>query len=348
VIDEGEGAFYGPKIDIHARDAIGREWQLTTIQVDFNLPERFDVSYVGEDGAKHRPFMVHRALFGSIERFFAVMVESFNGAFPTWLAPVQAVVVPVAAEFDGYADEVAAAAAGAGVRVEVDASDAGLGKKIREAQTSKIPYTLVVGESERSARHRRGAALPGRPAQGRPARRVRRGARRRDRRQTPRTGLTDPDPSGLTPWAAVGHTDRCRRPVSSCLEGSEKMGADGTVGFVGLHHVQLAIPAGGEDRCRGFWRDTLGMEELEKPPTLAARGGCWFRGGGVKVHLGVEEGFEPARKAHPGILVVGLAALATRLEAAGVAVRWDDDLPGHDRFYADDPFGNRLEFLEPR
>jgi threonyl-tRNA synthetase len=152
VIDEGEGAFYGPKIDIHARDAIGREWQLTTIQVDFNLPERFDISYVGEDGAKHRPFMVHRALFGSIERFFAVMVESFNGAFPTWLAPVQAVVVPVAGEFVGYADEVAAALRGRAVRVEVDASDAGLGKKIREAQTSKIPYTLVVGESERQAR----------------------------------------------------------------------------------------------------------------------------------------------------------------------------------------------------
>jgi threonyl-tRNA synthetase len=152
VIDEGEGAFYGPKIDIHARDAIGREWQLTTIQVDFNLPERFDISYVGEDGAKHRPFMVHRALFGSIERFFAVMVESFNGAFPTWLAPVQAVVVPVAGEFVGYADEVASALRGRGVRVAVDDSDAGLGKKIREAQTSKVPYTLVVGESEREAR----------------------------------------------------------------------------------------------------------------------------------------------------------------------------------------------------
>jgi threonyl-tRNA synthetase len=152
VIDEGEGAFYGPKIDIHARDAIGREWQLTTVQVDFNLPERFDVSYVGEDGAKHRPYMVHRALFGSIERFFAVMVESFNGAFPTWLAPVQSVVVPVAAEFDGYAEEVASALRRRGVRVEVDASDAGLGKKIREAQTSKTPYTLVVGEAERSTR----------------------------------------------------------------------------------------------------------------------------------------------------------------------------------------------------
>jgi threonyl-tRNA synthetase len=152
VIDAGEGAFYGPKIDIHARDAIGREWQLTTVQVDFNLPERFDITYVGEDGAKHRPYMVHRALFGSIERFFAVMVESFNGAFPTWLAPVQVKVVPVAADFLGYADEVAAALRAHGLRVEVDASDATLGNKIRASQTSKTPYTLVVGANEAEAR----------------------------------------------------------------------------------------------------------------------------------------------------------------------------------------------------
>jgi threonyl-tRNA synthetase len=147
-VDEGEGAFYGPKIDIHARDAIGREWQLTTIQVDFNLPKRFDISYVGEDGEKHQPFMVHRALFGSIERFFAVMVESFNGAFPTWLAPEQVRIVPVAADFDGYANEVAAALRAKGVRVHADASDDTLGAKIRDAQTSKVPYTLVVGASE--------------------------------------------------------------------------------------------------------------------------------------------------------------------------------------------------------
>jgi threonyl-tRNA synthetase len=152
VIDAGEGAFYGPKIDIHARDAIGREWQLTTVQVDFNLPERFDITYVGEDGAKHRPYMVHRALFGSIERFFAVMVESFNGAFPTWLAPVQVKVVPVAADFLGYADEVAAVLRAHGLRVEVDASDATLGNKIRASQTSKTPYTLVVGANEAEAR----------------------------------------------------------------------------------------------------------------------------------------------------------------------------------------------------
>ncbi len=149
--DPGEGAFYGPKIDIHARDAIGREWQLTTVQIDFNLPERFDISYIGQDGAKHRPYMVHRALFGSIERFFSVMVESFNGAFPTWLAPQQVRVVPVAAEFDDYARSVADALRAREVRVEVDSSDDTLGAKVRDAQTSKVPYTLVVGGSEAEA-----------------------------------------------------------------------------------------------------------------------------------------------------------------------------------------------------
>lgn len=114
-----------------------------------------------------------------------------------------------------------------------------------------------------------------------------------------------------------------------------------------LHHVQLAIPAGGEDACRAFWGGVLGMQELEKPPVLAARGGCWFRGGGLEVHLGVEEPFTPARKAHPGLLVTGLPALAAALEGAGHLVTWDADFPGHDRFYSADPFGNRLEFLEP-
>jgi threonyl-tRNA synthetase len=150
--DPGEGAFYGPKIDIHARDAIGREWQLTTVQVDFNLPERFEMSYVGDDGAKHRPVMVHRALFGSIERFFAVMVESFNGAFPTWLAPVQAEVVPVASEFVAYGTEVAGALEANGIRVHIDDSDDTLGNKIRKAQTSKIPHTLIVGGNEEDDR----------------------------------------------------------------------------------------------------------------------------------------------------------------------------------------------------
>jgi threonyl-tRNA synthetase len=150
-IDEGEGAFYGPKIDMHARDAIGREWQLTTIQVDFTLPERFDISYVGQDGEHHRPFMIHRALFGSIERFFAVMLESFAGAFPLWLAPVQIGVVPVAAEFLDYAAAVAEALRAAGLRVEVDDSDDTLGAKIRRGQMSKIPYVAIVGGDEEEA-----------------------------------------------------------------------------------------------------------------------------------------------------------------------------------------------------
>ena len=117
--------------------------------------------------------------------------------------------------------------------------------------------------------------------------------------------------------------------------------------FLRLHHVQLAIPAGGEDACRRFWGDALGMVEVEKPPVLAARGGCWFRGGGFEVHLGVEEEFSPARKAHPGFLVTDLPGLAARIEATGLPVTWDEDLPGFSRFHSADPFGNRLEFLTP-
>jgi threonyl-tRNA synthetase len=147
-VDEGEGAFYGPKIDIHARDAIGREWQLTTIQVDFNLPGRFDLSYIGEDGQKHEPFMVHRALFGSIERFFAVLLESTNGAFPLWLAPEQVRVVPVAEDFAAHAQTIVDACRVAGLRAELDATDDTLGARIRSAQTSKVPVTLVVGADE--------------------------------------------------------------------------------------------------------------------------------------------------------------------------------------------------------
>ncbi len=115
-----------------------------------------------------------------------------------------------------------------------------------------------------------------------------------------------------------------------------------------IHHVQLAIPAGGEELSRAFWAGELGMGELEKPPALAARGGCWFRGGDLEVHLGVEEPFAPARKAHPGLLVDGLTQLAERLEQAGYPVAWDNEFPGHDRFYSADPFTNRLEFLQAR
>jgi catechol 2,3-dioxygenase-like lactoylglutathione lyase family enzyme len=118
--------------------------------------------------------------------------------------------------------------------------------------------------------------------------------------------------------------------------------------LTGLHHVQLAIPPGGEDLARRFYRDILGLTELEKPPALARRGGCWFRGGGLELHLGVETDFRPAAKAHPGILVRDLNALAIQLVANGVDVEWDDDFPGHRRFYTHDRHGNRLEMLEPR
>lgn len=117
--------------------------------------------------------------------------------------------------------------------------------------------------------------------------------------------------------------------------------------FKGLHHVQLVIPPGAEELCREFWGGILGMTELTKPPELAARGGCWFRGGALEVHLGVEEDFRPNKKAHPGILVSSLQAVAKRLEEQGVEVVWDDNFPGHHRFYASDKLGNRLEFLEP-
>jgi threonyl-tRNA synthetase len=152
VVDEGEGAFYGPKIDVHARDAIGREWQLSTIQVDFTLPERFDIAYVGEDGATHRPYMVHRALFGSIERFFGVLLESTAGAFPTWLAPVQAVVVPISDKHHTYGDEVVAQLVAQGIRAELDDSHDTMGAKIRKHQLAKVPYQLIVGDAEAEER----------------------------------------------------------------------------------------------------------------------------------------------------------------------------------------------------
>ena len=118
--------------------------------------------------------------------------------------------------------------------------------------------------------------------------------------------------------------------------------------IAGLHHIQLAIPAGQEETCRRFWGKALGLAELPKPAGLAGRGGCWFGGGGLEVHLGVDADFAPARKAHPGILVTGLDELAAALEAAGATVTWDTELDGHDRFYSSDPFGNRLEFLQPK
>ncbi len=152
VVDEGEGAFYGPKIDLQVTDAIGRAWQLSTVQVDFNLPERFGLAYAGSDGAEHRPYMVHRALYGSLDRFFAILLEHYAGAFPLWLAPEQVVVVPVAHAFDGYAREVVDVLRGAGLRAGADLSDEKLGAKIRAHQVGKVPYQLIVGGDEEGAR----------------------------------------------------------------------------------------------------------------------------------------------------------------------------------------------------
>jgi threonyl-tRNA synthetase len=151
-VKEGDAAFYGPKIDIDVRDAIGRSWQLSTIQADFNGPERFDLEYVGADNARHRPIMLHRALFGSIERFFGVLIEHYAGAFPTWLSPIQVRVLPVAEAHASYAAEVAAQLDAAGARVDVVAADAGLGKRIRAGKMEKIPYVLVVGDEDVDAK----------------------------------------------------------------------------------------------------------------------------------------------------------------------------------------------------
>jgi catechol 2,3-dioxygenase-like lactoylglutathione lyase family enzyme len=147
------------------------------------------------------------------------------------------------------------------------------------------------------------------------------------------------------------HRSRATATASSATARSrvdDTLGSMATFSFDRFHHILLSIPPGGEDQCRAFWGGVLGMEELGKPPALAARGGCWFRGGGIEVHLGVERDFAAARKAHPGILVSNLPGLAERLSASGVEVTWDPGFPGHDRFYAADPFGNRLEFIEPQ
>ncbi len=147
-VDAGGGAFYGPKIDLKLKDALGREWQLSTIQFDFNLPERFDITYIGEDGQPHRPYMVHRALLGSIERFFGALIEHHAGAFPVWLCPIQAILIPIADRHLPYAQAVAVRLKEAGLRVKVDAGAERMNAKIRAAQTQKIPYLLVVGDKE--------------------------------------------------------------------------------------------------------------------------------------------------------------------------------------------------------
>ncbi|MBC7170835.1 MAG: threonine--tRNA ligase, partial [Polyangiaceae bacterium] len=143
---------YGPKIEFHLKDAIGRSWQLGTIQVDFNMPERFDLTYVGEDNAQHRPVMLHRAILGSVERFFGVLIEHVGGAFPVWLAPEQLRLVTVSERFNEYASEVVAELRAAGYRVEADLSGDKLGAKIRAARMMRVPYIAVVGEKEVEAR----------------------------------------------------------------------------------------------------------------------------------------------------------------------------------------------------
>lgn len=147
-LNEGDGAFYGPKIDFHLRDCLGRTWQCGTIQLDMQLPQRFDISYIGEDGEKHRPVMIHRVAFGSIERFIGILIEHYAGKFPTWIAPVQAKILLVSDRFKDYAEEVKKALFDKGIRVELDDRAEKIGYKIREAQLQKVPYMLVVGEKE--------------------------------------------------------------------------------------------------------------------------------------------------------------------------------------------------------
>lgn len=150
-VEDGGGAFYGPKIDFHLTDALGRRWQCSTVQFDFNLPERFDMSYVGDDGEPHRPFMVHRALFGSIERFVGILIEHYGGAFPMWLAPVQVAIIPIADRHLEHADRIGTELKAQGIRFNVDAAKERMGNKIRRAQLQKIPYMLVVGDREAEA-----------------------------------------------------------------------------------------------------------------------------------------------------------------------------------------------------
>ena len=147
-VNEGDGAFYGPKLDFHLTDCLGRTWQCGTIQLDFQLPERFELEYTGADGAKHRPIMIHRVVFGSIERFIGILTEHFAGAFPMWLAPVQVKILPIAERHHEYAEKLEKALTDAGLRVENDLRSEKIGYKIREAQLHKIPYMLVVGDKE--------------------------------------------------------------------------------------------------------------------------------------------------------------------------------------------------------
>jgi threonyl-tRNA synthetase len=148
-INEGDGAFYGPKIDIHIKDALGRTWQCGTVQLDMSLPERFDLSYIGPDNEKHRPIMIHRVIYGSIERFFGNLVEHFAGRFPLWMAPVQVAILPINDELIPYANEIREAFERKGLRAEVDERTESLNKKVREAQLTHIPLILTIGKKEK-------------------------------------------------------------------------------------------------------------------------------------------------------------------------------------------------------
>lgn len=148
VINEGDGAFYGPKIDFHLEDSIGRTWQCGTIQLDFQLPQRFDAHYIGVDGEKHRPIMIHRVVFGSIERLIGILIEHFAGKFPLWLSPVQVKVLSISDKYNDYAGKVMQALQNAGFRCEIDTRDEKIGYKIRSARNERVPYILVVGEKE--------------------------------------------------------------------------------------------------------------------------------------------------------------------------------------------------------
>ena len=151
VVNEGDGAFYGPKIDFHLQDSIGRTWQCGTIQLDMQLPERFELEYTDKDGTKKRPIMIHRVCFGSIERFIGILIEHFAGMFPTWLAPVQVKVLPISEKFTDYAKSVKEQLDMAGIRTEIDNRDEKIGYKIREARNERVPYMIVVGEKDMEA-----------------------------------------------------------------------------------------------------------------------------------------------------------------------------------------------------
>jgi len=151
-VNQGDGAFYGPKIDFHLEDSLGRTWQCGTIQLDFQLPQRFDLNYIGSDGEKHRPIVIHRVVFGRIERFIGILIEHYAGKFPTWLSPVQVKVLPISEQFNDYAKEVLSILTSSNIRADLDERAEKIGYKIREARNERVPYIIVVGEKEQTSK----------------------------------------------------------------------------------------------------------------------------------------------------------------------------------------------------